>query len=56
MAANKMEKAASGIIRKNSQRQFKASRIKPDNVGPIAGPNMITRPMVPMAAPLFSGG
>ena len=28
----------------------------PESVGPIAGANMITSPILPIAAPLFSGG
>src|SRR5699024_6720661 len=34
----------------------KCSTIIPDNVGPIAGANMITNPTIPITAPLRRGG
>ncbi|MNN09749.1 hypothetical protein D3C81_1226450 [compost metagenome] len=56
MNAKIIENKASGRTEKNSQRQFKESRINPARVGPMAGANIMTRPIVPMAAPRFSGG
>ncbi|MNJ47729.1 hypothetical protein D3C77_428960 [compost metagenome] len=51
-----IDKAAKGSTRKNNQRQSATCKIKPESVGPIAGANIITSPIVPIAAPRVSGG
>ncbi|MNV56585.1 hypothetical protein D3C71_1488770 [compost metagenome] len=57
---NRMPKI-SAITRNGSdsqkiQCQLRFSIRRPAIVGPVAGATMMTRPIMPMAAPLFSGG
>ena len=47
---------AIGTIIPKSQRQLKLSMTHPERVGPIAGASPMTSPLIPIAAPRFSGG
>ncbi|MNP28234.1 hypothetical protein D3C76_1211890 [compost metagenome] len=58
----KNNKPHTSEIRKNGkeiqkiQCQLRLARIRPEILGPLAGANMITKPINPMAAPRFSIG
>src|SRR5699024_10213781 len=54
--AKNIENKANGITVINKNRQPKYSTITADNVGPIAGANMMTKPTTPMTVPRRCGG
>ena len=53
---NKRANTRNGREIQKIQCQFKCSNTSPENVGPIAGANMMTSPIVPIAAPRLCGG